>query len=42
MQVLISASDEFIGIVLLIPLAGAWKGDFEDLEKLVGNKILRR
>ena len=42
MQLLIPASKEFIGFVLLAPLGGVPGGDFEDLEKIVRNKILRR
>ena len=42
MQLLIPASEEFMGFVLLIPLGGACGGDFEDLEKLARNKISRR
>ena len=42
MQLLISASEESIGLALLIPLGGACRGDLEDLEKLVRNKILMR
>ena len=39
MQLLISASEESIGIALRIPLGGAVGNGFEDLEKLVRNKI---
>ena len=44
MQLLIPASEEFVGFVLvLLTLLGEVCGDAsEDLEKLVRNKILRR
>ena len=42
MQLLISASEESIGLALRIPLGGAVGVEFEDLEKLVRNKFSRR
>ena len=37
---LIPASEEFVGFVLLTQLGGVGDGDFENFKKLVRNKIL--